>query len=190
MMETKRIFLGIDLPQELKEKIIELQGKLKKTGADVKWVEPDNFHFCLKFFGNITGPQMKKIISATEEVLKGQKRFAVKVEKLGAFPSNTNIRVVWTGSTKGSEELIALSNNLDEAFGKAGFEKEERPFMPHITLGRVRSNQGKDLLKAEVIHNVPIIIGEFEVKELALYESKLSPKGPKYEKIMIFEVRK
>jgi 2'-5' RNA ligase len=188
-MEHKRVFLGINLPENLKEKLTDLQNKLKKTGADVRWVEPENFHFCLKFFGSQSLSKIEKIKAAIKEVLKGQNEFLIRVETLGAFPTENSIRVIWSGATKGTEELVKLAKELDSAFEKIGIEKEKRPFTPHITLGRARSEEGKNFLKEAIQFNKHFIIGVFELNELVLFESKLSPKGPKYSKLEKFQVR-
>ncbi|MCD6371858.1 MAG: RNA 2',3'-cyclic phosphodiesterase [Candidatus Aenigmarchaeota archaeon] len=181
---TKRVFLAIDIPNELKKSISEFQNSIKKD-FDAKWVEEANFHFNLKFFGNLTEDEILKIKSKTEEVVKDFKPFYIEIYGMGVFPNFSFPRVVWLGC-KNNIELQHLSESLDDSFSSVGIKKEERRFVPHLTLGRLRSGKNKQLLKKIVEKNSNVSFGKFLVKEIILFESKLSPKGPVYKKLYQF----
>ena len=183
----QRVFLGISIPQNLKNKIKKIQEEFQKEEFDIKFVEFENLHFNLKFFGKKTESEIKKIESTVKKVLKKHKPFKLKIEGSGAFPGGNYIRVIWIG-TKNSEELTELVNELEEAFSKINIEKEKRKFKAHLTIGRVRSNKNQERLIKKINELKEVEIGEFEIEELILFESKLSPKGPTYIELIKFKI--
>lgn len=190
-METKRCFLAVPIKDEvLIARIQELQKKIGLSGADIKFVEKENFHYNFKFFGSVTEDELKKITSATEMVLKSKKPFEIEIGGLGTFPTQDFIRVVWIGLKKGEKEMVLLANELDDAFSKIGIEKEERPFQAHLTLGRTRSINNIDALKKKISEEKDTNIGKMLVDEVVLYQSKLSKYGPTYVEIKNFRLSK
>lgn len=151
---------------------------LSSSGADVKWVEPENFHYNLKFFGELDDSLVQRVIQILSS--KKFKRFNIHIKGLGAFPSEAYIRVVWLGMSNGSEQIMEIQSNLEEEFSKIGIEREEREFVPHLTLGRIRSLKDIEKLKELIARNKDFDAGGFDVGSIKLFESKLSPKGPKY----------
>ena len=176
-----RAFIAIELPKEIKEALAKLQELLKKTGADVKWVEPQNIHLTLKFLGEINETQFDKIITALTETAQNFAPFDIRISSLGAFPKIIYPRVIWVGVDKGDNESGKIASWLEE---KIGIPKETRDFSSHITIGRVRSPKNKaDLIKD--MENLKDYFGrintEFKVTKISLFKSSLSPKGPTYE---------
>ena len=108
-----RAFIAIDIPEEMQEKIREIQEGLREfvTGSFQK----GNFHLTLKFLGEIK--EAKKAIKAMES-LKDTRKFAVHFSGLGAFPNENYIRVIWIGVSKGSRELEEISRSLNESLGQ------------------------------------------------------------------------
>ncbi len=180
-IETKRLFVAVEFPKEIKQAIANIQKTCSLTGADVKWVEPENIHLTLKFLGSfISG----KISAANEEILKqfsGQNKIETELSGLGCFPSLSKVRIIWIGLEDKDNKLASIADKLDGIFTQFGVEKEDRRFQPHITLGRVRSN--KNLLALiekinEANKNFNRI--NFTVNNITLFESKLSSSGPTY----------
>lgn len=185
-METTRCFLAIPINEELKEKIVEIQKKLALSGTDAKFVEKENFHFNLKFFGYLTNPEIEKISSVIENVIKNEKQFEIEISGIGTFPSPNSIRVVWLGISKGREQIVQLANNLENAFSKIGIEQENRPFEPHLTLCRIRSPKNIEALKKIIKEEQNINIGKMKISQIILYKSILSKKGPTYTELKKF----
>jgi 2'-5' RNA ligase len=174
-----RAFLGITVPEELKSSIISMQKKL--SGYDVKLVEPENLHFNLKFFSEISDEDVEKLKSILSDVCKQFKPFDVKIAGIGAFPNPEYIRVAWVGIKDGREKLIALAEAIQDSVLPLGFEKER--FEPHLTLGRVRSGRDKERLYDLLKKLDAIEVGSMKVDKITLFQSILGPQGPVYEEV-------
>jgi 2'-5' RNA ligase len=177
MAKMKRLFIAIDLPLELKEKIYEYELELKKIiERGVKWVELENIHITLRFLGETDEEKIIDIEKIMDSMSANFYPFLISIGGLGAFPNLKNPRVIWIGIGKGENELRELSDKLETKIRKLGFRKEEREFSPHLTIGRVKE---KINLKDEIMNfNIPDIM--FLSEELTLFESKLTPSGPIY----------
>jgi 2'-5' RNA ligase len=178
-----RTFIAIELPQEVKDKLAELQALLKKAGADVKWIEPENIHLTLKFLGEIDEDKSAKVAAAIEDIAKKSKQFRMSLASLGAFPRIEFPRIIWVGIDKGDKEITELAKVLEEKIEKLGIPKEERRFSSHITIGRVRSPLNKDKLAQALRDSGNYFSGrnvEFDVTKITLFKSTLGPGGPVY----------
>ncbi|MCM8794809.1 MAG: RNA 2',3'-cyclic phosphodiesterase [Candidatus Omnitrophica bacterium] len=174
-----RCFIAVEPPEETRKEISRLQAELKQSGADVKWVEPGNIHLTLKFLGEIDEASIASLKEALSSTLRFSP-FTMTLEGIGAFPGTTNPRVIWVGVHQGEKESKELAADVDGICEKLGFPKEERPFSPHLTIGRVRSRDRmapliKRLQVAEFRCAQPVA-----VDRIVLFQSVLSPKGPCY----------
>ncbi len=179
-----RTFIAIELPKEIKDALARLQEKLKSTGADVKWVEPDNIHLTLKFLGEIDEQKLDKIALILENIAKDKSSFHICISSIGAFPRNSSPRVIWVGIDKGDKETKEIAKQLEEKIQKIGIPKEDRSFSSHITIGRTRSalNLQKLVQELKTLENDLGIKGmEFDATKITLFKSTLTPKGPIYE---------
>lgn len=175
-----RSFLAIELSRDVREKIEKLQRDLKSSNADVRWVNPENIHLTLKFFGNIEESNIEQIIKSILEPAHRISPFSVKIKGLGAFPNLKNPRVIWVGLLDGKGILIPFQKELEKGFERLGFPSEDRPFQPHLTLGRMRSNRGKDSLVRSLEIHRDEDFGELRVDKIILFRSDLRPEGPIY----------
>lgn len=180
-----RAFISIDLPDELKEKLASFQEELKKKDIlKGKFVEKENLHLALKFLGEISEQEANKISEVLEELCKKQKAFILSLKGIGAFPSESYVRVCWIGIDKGSYEIKELSKKINKAIGS----KEENEFIGHITLARVKAVLDKKKLAElfEKYRNAEF--GRFEVRSIKLMKSELTEKGPIYSLIDEFHL--
>jgi 2'-5' RNA ligase len=179
-----RAFIAIELPQEIKDSLSKIQEQLKKAGGDVKWVLPKNIHLTLKFLGEIDNTKLNKINEIIEDVIKGKNSFQVRISSIGAFPKINFPRVIWIGIDKGDNETKTIANELEERIARVGIPREERPFSSHITIGRTKSTLNRERL-VQNLQNLASNFGEenlvFTVKNITLFKSTLTPKGPIYE---------
>jgi len=178
-----RTFIAIELPDQIKDKLAELQALLKKSGADVKWVKPDNIHLTLKFLGEIDEEKAIKVAEIMEDTARGAQQFQINLSSCGAFPKIEFPRVIWVAIDPGDLEAKALSKDLEEKIEKLGIPKEERPFSAHITIGRVRSLLNKDKLIKALKEAESYFGGKnigFGVTKITLFKSALGPSGPSY----------
>ena len=175
-----RSFLAIELPKPILKKIEEVQADLKSTHTDVRWVSPEKIHLTLKFFGNIEESRIDLILQSIDEPIRNTLPFSLKVIGVGAFPNLKNPRVIWMGLVDGREVLVSLQKQIETQLEKVGFQPEDRPFHPHLTLGRMRSSQGKEELVKRMEKYKEEEFGDFQVERLVLFKSDLRPTGPIY----------
>jgi len=178
-----RIFISIELPDEIKKNLDKLMAKLKETEAAVKWVKAENLHLTLKFLGWVEDKQLDNLIKLTKEAVSGFESFKISFENLGTFPSGENPKIIWVGTDKGGQELCKLAKNLEQTLAAAGYSKESREFRSHITIGRVKKKQGADKLKEKIKSLSAPKFGEVLVDRISIMESTLTKSGAIYKKI-------
>ena len=137
-----RTFIAVEVPDSARDRIAQLVNRFKTTGTDIKWVEPDNIHVTLKFLGNIGTDQPAVIRDGLGAALDSAGAFDLKLGRIGAFPDMNRPRVFWVSIVEGRDELVAMQQRIETELHARGFVREERPFSPHLTIGRVRSPRG------------------------------------------------
>jgi 2'-5' RNA ligase len=175
-----RSFLAIELPKPILRKIEEVKGDLRSTRADVRWVNPEKIHLTLKFFGNIEESRIEPIFKSIEEPIRNTLPFSLEVRGVGAFPHLRNPRVIWMGLVDGREVLVSFQKQIETQLEKIGFQPEDRPFHPHLTLGRMKSSRGKEELVGRMERHKEEEFGDFQVERVILFKSDLKPSGPIY----------
>ncbi|MEM7819528.1 MAG: RNA 2',3'-cyclic phosphodiesterase [Candidatus Aenigmatarchaeota archaeon] len=177
-----RCFIAIDVDDEkIKNEIIKLQIEIKDY--DVKLVEEKNLHFTLKFLGEISKQTIEIIKEKLQNIAKNHSPFEIGFYGIGVFPSINYIRVIWVGVE--NKELFNLQNTIENELSDI-FKKEEPK--PHLTIARVRTPKHKKELADFVNKNKHIWLGKMKVNKIKLKKSTLTPKGPIYEDIKIFEL--
>jgi RNA 2',3'-cyclic 3'-phosphodiesterase len=181
-----RAFIAITLPEEIKEHLSRTQLKLRRSGADARWVSPAHMHLTLNFLGDITQEQASQAHMIMDEAADRNKRFILSLGKLGAFPKLTVPRVVWISVDKGSKETGLLWQDIAEGLQKNGFVLEDKPFTAHVTLARITSPLNRDAL-ADTIKALnaaeSLVAADVTVNGFVLYKSTLTPHGPLHEKL-------
>lgn len=180
-----RCFLAIDLPSAMKEKLTAIQAELEGS-ATIKFVEKENLHITLFFFGEIGDKKLKEIKEVISSRLRTFQKFQVKLKGIGVFPSQSYVRVIWVGVE--ASRLEELHHTLIQGLQQLGFY-EDRPFVPHLTIGRVKRVLNRENLMKVLDKFRTLEFGEFEVGEIKLMKSILTPKGPIYEDIFKFELK-
>lgn len=175
-----RAFLAIEIENYLKEDIIKTQNIIDNTNsAKIKYVEENNLHLTLKFFGDINPRKEKQINKIIEKTINDYSEYTLKFNKVGAFPNIKHPRVIWIGATDKKNNTINLIKQLDEQFSKIGFKKE-RDYVPHLTIGRVKNVYDNDLLTQKLTELKKHYTGKMKVKSIQLKSSQLTPDGPIY----------
>jgi 2'-5' RNA ligase len=173
-------FLAIELPEDLRVGLAQVQEELKRSRADVRWVAPGNIHLTLKFFGNVPDDEIEALAQTAREAAAETAPLQLQATGVGAFPSPNAPRVVWLGLGGDIIPLTQLFYRLEKAFAALGYPPEGRAFNPHLTLGRVKSPANRERLAKMLVKLPPVDWPPFEVKELILFQSVLSPKGSTY----------
>jgi 2'-5' RNA ligase len=138
-------------------------------------------HLTLKFLGSTAPENAGLLADILEESANSFYRFVVELGDVGAFPNLRKPQTIWLGVER-AEPLILLAEEIDRAVSSLGFEREARPFRPHLTLGRVRSPRGlRDLSQALLTPaEQPAVPTSWAVNEIELIRSELRPSGPVY----------
>jgi RNA 2',3'-cyclic 3'-phosphodiesterase len=182
-----RAFVAIDVPDRVIESLVAFQAELSGTGADLKLVERQNLHFTVKFLGEITDVQGAEVQSRLGSLTLPKAK--VEVGGAGAFPGPRKPRVVWAGVARGDEETVApIARGVIGALRGIG-EPDDKPFVAHITLGRVRSPLNTHELTELLLKNTERSFGGAELSELKLKSSTLTPAGPVYTDIGVFPLK-
>jgi 2'-5' RNA ligase len=193
-MEQVRSFIAIELPDELKLALSQLQARLKLEGHPwVKWVDPNSIHLTLKFLGNVPISRVSEITKAIEEATKGISPFHLEVKDVGVFPNLRRVQVAWVGVSGEVDKLARLQQRIEANLAHLGFARESRLFTPHLTLARVRDRASSEerQLFGRVIANTRLeTTYPIEVNEVNLMKSQLTREGAIYSRISSIRLKK
>jgi len=135
-----RTFVAIFPPPEVREALFRAAQNLR-AGRDLRLVGQEKIHLTLKFLGDVAEDEIGKVKQALQPIREGHDPFWVYTSNFGAFPSERKARILWAGIEEGSEHLRTVSEDLENLLEPAGFEREHRPYVPHLTLGRARARR-------------------------------------------------
>jgi 2'-5' RNA ligase len=183
----------VDLPEALRIRLGEQIDRLSSRAGPgvVRWVRPEGIHLTLKFLGEVESDRIEEVSRRIWAVAQGHRAFRVQVAGVGCFPSPQRPRVVWVGVKEQAGTLAGLQNDLERALSAIGFAREDRPFNPHLTLGRVRreaSPVDAARVGALIAGQSEELLGEVEVREVTLFRSDLRPTGPIYSALAVAEL--
>ena len=186
-MATLRTFIALETPEAERKLFSQIQSTLKESDADVKWEHESKFHTTIKFLGDTKEDLLPRIKANIAEIGKEHSPFVLTFDSVGFFPNWHNPRIVWIGCNTHIPTVSHIKTRLDSILAPIGFEVENRPFHPHITLGRIKGDNGvKHLLSiAESLTFEPSTI---EMKELILMRSTLRPEGSEYSIVEKFKL--
>jgi len=167
-----RLFISVEISDELKDKIADIQKRFRDI--DINLVEKGNLHFCLKFLGEVADDKLEEIKKVMTKVGEQFEPFTIHITGIGAFPNKNYVKVLFLDVKEGREAMKAIASMLGPS---------DKPFVPHLTLGRIRSGKGKEKLQELIKELENVEIGKMEVGEIRLIKSELTPSGPLYEEI-------
>ena len=147
--------------------------------VDVKWVRPEGLHITLKFLGDVDAGRIGDIGRAIEAIAGVEKPLTLRLQGFGGFPSLRSPRVLWIGMEGDTERLALLAARIDQQMGSLGFPAEDRPFKPHLTIGRVRSAKGLSSVVETIQRNMPVF-DPFTAGKIRIMKSDLKPAGAEY----------
>ena len=192
-----RVFVGLDIQDEIRERIARFIAEMRGLAPDVRWVKPESLHVTLKFIGE-RPDELVKQIEANLRTISGSS-IQVSFRGAGFFPNPRSARVFWIGIEE-EEELAKLAADLENALASLGIPKESRAFSPHLTLARAgsgdpgrrksdKANQRFAKLQQKLAEISAPEFGTITAREFFLYRSQLSSQGPRYTKIARFDLR-
>jgi 2'-5' RNA ligase len=173
-----RAFIALPCPPDLRTALDRSHSMFTRLPGRIRWSRPDRIHLTLRFLGDSTVGQLGHLDPVLREAAAGTPPVGLRPVGTGAFPDWHRPRVVWIGF-EADEALDRLQSAVEGAARDVGFESEERHFHPHLTLGRVKRNEG-DRSWIETVRNWSPETGLEVVTEMVLYQSELLPEGPRY----------
>jgi RNA 2',3'-cyclic 3'-phosphodiesterase len=180
-MSRVRLFTAVDVGASIRGHALSLQRKLATSGANVKWVEPDQMHITLNFLGEMDDREMYAISRVLTKVANIEPPFQLRAAGFGAFPNSRRPKTIWAALTDGLENLIRIYGRSVEPLTDLGvYRKEDRGYNPHLTLGRVKEEADSDLIAAELPKFADWHGGDCAIEELLLMRSELRREGPEY----------
>ena len=174
-----RIFLAVFPPAEIQRVAHSLGEKLRVPNDGVSWVKSDNLHYTLRFIGDVGADGTRRVAESAAAAAAKHRAFDAEVGGLGAFPNARRARVIWLGLTRGGPELEALARDLEAELRRRGFDRADKRFSAHLTLGRVRDPHG-DWTERLAAATGPDPAPRFRVDRLLVVRSQLNPKGSIY----------
>jgi 2'-5' RNA ligase len=166
-----RLFVAIRPPTPVRARLLGLMGGV----AGARWQNEDQLHLTLRFVGEVDRHLARDVDAALSAV--HHPRFTVGLNGLGLFERRGEPVTLWVGVAP-QEPLRALHKKVDQALVRAGVEPDRRAYMPHVTIARLPRGAGP--VRSLIEQSGGLAGPSFEVDELRLYESRLTPAGPVY----------
>lgn len=186
-----RAFIAIELPDPVINHLKSMVSRLKNISPhEVRWTALQNLHLTLKFLGNTTSQELKRLETRLTPSVKDIPPFRLCMDDTGVFPNRRNPRIIWAG-IHASEPLEKLYQTIELESVHSGFRSEGDSFTPHLTLGRIRDSINREeisaiLMTLDTLKVNPAI--EFEVNDFSLFQSDLRPEGPVYSRLAQFKL--
>jgi len=174
-----RAFVAIEISDEVREGLKALQQDLKRADAKVGWVAPENIHLTLVFLGDIFRSQKESFCVVLDSVASHVLPFRYEVSGTGTFGSARSPRIIWVG-LNAPPVLAELQRGVVAGVRELGLKTEDRPFHPHLTLGRIRATNRVDELTSLLASARNASHGSVEVHRLLLMQSHLEHQGVRY----------
>lgn len=175
-----RVFIGIDLPAELKRVLYDLQSEIKNLGVRGAFKSQENFHITLEFIGEVDSAAQPVLIEVLSSVASKHKPFLLNIGGIGVFPSFRRPHTLWTAIDGDLSELNKLRNDLHLELANKGFLLEKRQFVPHLTI-----ISHPKLAAVDLSGICAKKLGELMVAEIILFESKTVERKRTYKSLYI-----
>ncbi len=186
-MPARRLFVALEPPEPIRRRLGAIADELRRGAGrhagEVRWVPAENVHLTLQFLGAVPEERVPAVEAALREAAQAARPLSLAVRGAGGFPNARRPRVLWAGLEGDLAPLSALVAGIGARLAKLGFPPEERPFSPHLTLGRSREGRGAPGLAGALAGIAEEASAPWRAAEVVLFESHLSPRGPRYEAI-------
>jgi 2'-5' RNA ligase len=182
-----RLFVALEVPEPHRISVEKAIQTLRLRLPEARWTPRESWHVTFKFLGEVPEERYDDLVRVVQKVVSSRERGQSKLTELGAFPSPRRARVLWVGLDDPGGAMEAIASSLERDLGRRGFRQEARRFHPHLTLARLRVPRP---VLEEVTVSGPYELDRspFDVAELVLFRSHLSPKGATYEALERFRL--
>lgn len=179
-----RLFIALDIPEDVRKSLAALVAKLRAAGRSARWTRVEGLHVTLKFIGEAPAESAENIRFALAAIAPSAP-IAIEFRGTGFFPNERRPRVLWAGVLAGPE-LAELASAVEAALEPLGIAPETRAFSPHLTLARFDAPRGLDPLRAAIEKAGPLEFGRTTAREFHLYQSVLKRGGAEYTRLATF----
>lgn len=179
-MNKVRSFVAINLNDEVRASLEKVEDELRKTGANVRWVPPKNFHLTLLFLGHVEQEKLPDIMEAIRNAVLGIKPFDIEFAGVSGLPRLDKPRVIYVDVKDPTGSLTLLNKEIYEAMKPFGIKLEDRKYIPHMTVGRVITPKNIMPLIETAKRLAGQSFGILHVSTVELMLSDLQPNGPVY----------
>jgi len=188
-----RSFVAVEIPAEIQSALARSIAPLQKDLPKplIRWVASQNVHLTLKFLGDVSPANLERLAEALKVEALNHETFSMSVGGLGAFPTPHRARVIWIG-LEAPVELIVLLRGVEAVAARLGYAPEDRPFSPHLTVGRVGQNvSGTELQRIHTALEETTVgtLGTLLVDALHIFKSDLNPGGSVYSHLFTLPLR-
>lgn len=184
-MEKIRAFIALPLPDQTKERLSRLIGELKQKIQGARFVPPEQLHVTLHFFAALSPEETVAVREVARMVAARAQKFWLSFEGIGFFPNSLRPRVMWLGISEGSEQCATLHEALGKALQARRIPCETRPFRPHLTLARFKTDCRVGKVVSEYFDYKA---DRFVVEAMVLFQSQLTPRGAIHTPIEVFSL--
>jgi 2'-5' RNA ligase len=175
-----RLFVALEIPEPVRREVARRVAGLRDRLPRARWVDPANLHLTLLFLGQVDEAQVPVLTAALRKGFARNQPLELRLAGAGTFPPRRPARVAWVGMETPGDLLALQADVSDAAVAAVGFEPEERPFSPHVTLARCEPPWPRDAAE-KFATAFPDTVGQpWTAEGGVLMESKLSPKGARY----------
>lgn len=185
-MEALRLFVALELPPEVRAVLVTAHEHLATQQLSVRWVAPENAHLTLKFLGSVALTEVDAVTVAMQQAASGHASFTLQTTSLGAFPNVRQPRVVWLGLDGALQMLHRLQQDIERWIAPLGYPAEQRPFSPHLTLGRTHKDATtiqRTAIRRAIEQASTLTQATWTVDSVRLMRSTLRPQGPIYTEV-------
>ncbi|HEY8241308.1 MAG TPA: RNA 2',3'-cyclic phosphodiesterase [Kiritimatiellia bacterium] len=182
MGETVRVFVALEISDEVRAGLAAVQEQLKAVGAQVSWVAPENIHLTVAFLGDVFESGLSVLSDRLDQAVDSIPPFSLSVQGLGRFGPARAPRVIWAG-VRAPGELTRLYQGVADVLKGADIELEDRPFAPHVTIGRIKGPKNVAALTSQIASIKNASFGEVRVVRLLLMRSHLEQPRASYSEL-------
>jgi 2'-5' RNA ligase len=178
----KRVFVALEISELARRRALHYIEYLRTEfqGFRVSWEKPEKLHLTMKFLGELDDRHLTKLSEAVEQSARKTAPFKLQISSPGVFPSPKKARVLWLGIKDELGSLRSLNGILEDECEKQGFQKEQRIFTAHLTIGRCQERFINQFLIEKHLNTDSPPSEPFEVAEIVIFESRLQPTGSIY----------
>lgn len=182
-----RTFVCVTIPQPQLKIVSDWLSARRRESKEFKWACSETMHITLTFCGEMPPETIDRLLSNLRNISQ-RGPFDINIEGVGGFPDLMRPRVMWAGVGGNIKSLFAVRNEIEKAALKSSIPKEDKKYIPHVTIGRRNSYSPlpEDILSS--LQSEALVTEPWTVSEITLMKSELSPIGARHTQLGLFKI--